>query len=248
MKLNITKDKLTRVLLSANPVLANCKGSKKAVRIFLNMLGMKNIVTSQTIRTVFTLTGLENVENDTTYLNYLKSEIFGIVHNGFGTYLKDISQNTDCLKATSQADDGIVSILDVDVDYVSSTSVEISFKPCDYVAITQWNINNPSEHVNTDVSINEMNKILVKANNEFIKFFNERNKSQWVRLGNATVANSAVIVSQYSSDNDEFSVLITNVTDKEMLSAKSTLAKQLQEILPINMIVEADNIIGCANE
>ena len=67
-------------------------------------------------------------------------------------------------------------------------------------------------------------------------------------LGNAKLAKSAVSVSQYSADNDEFSVLITNVTDKEMLAAKSTLANQLQEILPINMIVEADNIIGCANE
>lgn len=247
MKLNITKDKLTRVLLSANPILANCKGSKKAVRIFLNMLGMKNIVTSQTLRTVFTLTGLTNVENDTTYLNYLKSEIFGIVHNCFGTYIKDINQNTDCLKATSPTN-GNVSILDVDVNYVSSTSVEISFRPYDYMEIVQWNMYYPNEQINTNVSINEMNKILVKANNEFVKFFNERNKSQWTHLGNAKLAKNAVSVSQYSTDNDEFSVLITNVTDKEMLAAKSTLANQLQEILPINMIVEADNIIGCANE
>ena len=247
MKLNITKDKLTRMLLSANPVLANCKGSKKAVRIFLNMLGMKNIITSQTLRTVFTLTGLTNVENDTTYLNYLKSEIFGIVHNGFGTYIKDINQNTDCFKATSPTD-GNVSILDVDVNYVSSTSVEVSFRPYDYLEIAQWNMNYPNEQVNTNVSINEMNKILVKANNEFVKFFNERNKSQWTRLGNAKLAKSAVTVSQYSVDNDAFSILITNVTDKELANVKSVLAKQLQEILPINMIVEADNIIGCANE
>lgn len=235
------------MLLSANPILANCKGSKKAVRIFLNMLGMKNIVTSQTLRTVFTLTDLKNVENDTTYLNYLKSEIFGIVHNGFGTYIKDINQNTDCFKVTSPTD-GTVSILDVDVNYISSTSVEISFRPFDYIEITQWNMNHPDTRVNTSVSINEMNKMLVKANNEFVKIFNERNKSQWTRLGDAKFAKSTVAVSQYSADNDEFSVLITNVTDKEMLAAKSTLAKQLQEILPINMIVEADNIIGCANE
>lgn len=41
MKLTITNEKLTRMLISANPVLANCKGSVKAVRMFMNMLGFK---------------------------------------------------------------------------------------------------------------------------------------------------------------------------------------------------------------
>lgn len=51
MKLNITSEKLTRIMLSANPVLANCKGSVKAVRIMMNMLGLKCIpsVTSDDI-------------------------------------------------------------------------------------------------------------------------------------------------------------------------------------------------------
>lgn len=48
MKLNLTSEKLTRVLLSANPVLANCKGSVKAVRMFMNMLGMKCILSHNT--------------------------------------------------------------------------------------------------------------------------------------------------------------------------------------------------------
>lgn len=41
MKLNITNEKLIRMLLSANPILINCKGSVKAVRMFMNMIGMK---------------------------------------------------------------------------------------------------------------------------------------------------------------------------------------------------------------
>jgi hypothetical protein len=41
-------------------------------------------------------------------------------------------------------------------------------------------------------------------------------------------------------------ILVTNVADKDLLPIKSIIAKQLQEILPINMIVLAENIIGCA--
>ena len=40
MKLNIKQEKLFRMLLSANPVLTNCKGSVKAVRMIFNMLGL----------------------------------------------------------------------------------------------------------------------------------------------------------------------------------------------------------------
>lgn len=39
MKLNVKQERLFRTLLSANPVLTNCKGSVKAVRMFFNMLG-----------------------------------------------------------------------------------------------------------------------------------------------------------------------------------------------------------------
>lgn len=39
MKLNVKQERLFRMLLSTNPVLTNCKGSAKAVRMFMNMLG-----------------------------------------------------------------------------------------------------------------------------------------------------------------------------------------------------------------
>ena len=70
MKFNLSKDRLTRILLSANPVLANCKGSKKAVRLFMNMLGMKCIVI---------LPHAENTEipltNDTDYIKLYVSNV-----------------------------------------------------------------------------------------------------------------------------------------------------------------------------
>ena len=244
MKLNITKDKLTRMLLSANPVLANCKGSKKAVRIFLNMLGMKNIITSQAIQTTFTLTGLKDVQNSRDYLNSLNNEIFGIMH--LGTHIHDIRGGA-VYSILGLYDDTLIDVINTQVQYISSTSVSVTFKPGDELEIQSWNMNPGYPHI-TQKPIDVLNNIMIKGINEFIELFNTRNKSLCEKLGDATIAKSTTLTSQYSVDNDAFSILITNVTDKELANVKSVLAKQLQEILPINMIVEADNIIGCANE
>ncbi len=40
--------------------------------------------------------------------------------------------------------------------------------------------------------------------------------------------------------------LLTNISDKNAEPIKSILAKQLQEVLPINIVVTPENIIGCA--
>lgn len=232
------------MLLSANPVLANCKGSKKAVRIFLNMLGMKNIITSQAIQTTFTLTGLKDVQNSQEYLTSLSNEIFGIMH--LGTYMHNI-QGSAAYSLLGLYDDTLIDTVSTQIQYISSTSVSVTFKPGDELEIKSWNMRPGNPHI-TQKPVNELNNVMIKGVNEFIKLFNTRNKSLYEKLGDAAITTNTTLTSQYSVDNDEFSILITNVTDKEMLAAKSTLAKQLQEILPINMIVEADNIIGCANE
>ena len=49
-----------------------------------------------------------------------------------------------------------------------------------------------------------------------------------------------------NNSTDYVQIYVTNVTDADLAPVKSVLAKQLQEILPINMIVKADNIIGYA--
>ena len=244
MKLNITKDKLTRMLLSANPVLANCKGSKKAVRIFLNMLGMKNIITSQAIQTTFALTGLKDVQNSQEYLTLLNYEILDIMH--LGTHMHDIRGGAS-YSILGLYDDTLIDTINTQIQYISSTSVSVTFKPSDELEIQSWNMRPGNPHI-TQKPVSVLNNVMIKGVNEFVKLFNTRNKSLYEKLGDATITANTTLTSQYSADNDEFSVLITNVTDKEMLAAKSILAKQLQEILPINMIVEADNIIGCANE
>ena len=244
MKLNITKDKLTRMLLSANPVLANCKGSKKAVRIFLNMLGMKNIITSQAIQTTFTLTGLKDVQNSQEYLTSLNNEIFGIMH--LGTHIHGVQGGaTDSILGLY--DDTLIDTVSTQIQYISSTSISVTFKPGDELEIQSWNMRPGNPHI-TQKPVNVLNNVMIKGVNEFVELFNTRNKSLYEKLGDATITANTTLTSQYSVNNDEFSILITNVTDKELLAAKSTLAKQLQEILPINTIVETDNIIGCANE
>ena len=244
MKLNITKDKLTRMLLSANPVLANCKGSKKAVRIFLNMLGMKNIITSQAIQTTFTLTGLKDVQNSQEYLTSLNNEIFGIMH--LGTHMHGVHGGAT-YSILGLYDDTLIDTVSTQIQYISSTSISVTFKPGDELEIQSWNMRPGNPNI-TQKPVNVLNNVMIKGVNEFVELFNTRNKSLYEKLRDATITANTTLTSQYSVNNDEFSILITNVTDKELLAAKSTLAKQLQEILPINMIVEADNIIGCANE
>ena len=43
-------------------------------------------------------------------------------------------------------------------------------------------------------------------------------------------------------------ILVPNMLDSELKPIKSTLAKQLQEIVPINMIITAEQIIGIADD
>ena len=78
-------------------------------------------------------------------------------------------------------------------------------------------------------------------------------------MQNVTVANFAdragidvtvkplSIVPDVRSQSD-LCIMLTNVADVDVAPIRTVLAKQLQEILPINMIVKADNIIGMAND
>ncbi len=56
------------------------------------------------------------------------------------------------------------------------------------------------------------------------------------------------VVTDDSSTSTEIVCLLTNISDKNAEPIKSILAKQLQEVLPINIVVTPDNIIGCASD
>ena len=54
------------------------------------------------------------------------------------------------------------------------------------------------------------------------------------------------LVADSSNTSTEIVCLLTNISDKNAEPIKSILAKQLQEVLPINIVVTPENIIGCA--
>ena len=246
MKFNLTKDKLTRVLLSANPVLANCKGSKKAVRLFLNMLGMKNIITSQIVQASFTLTGLTDVQNDDSYLANITTQIIGIIDAAHTTFYIAPVRSTGGMYFGGML--GIynksgtrIEIVNIAVEYLSSTSVNVKLVPLSSTEINEWNTDHTDARI-IGATVNEINDALTKAYAQFVSLFN----ADTTILPGAVISRSGVLTSQYSVSNETYTILVTNVIDEQLRPVKSVLVKQLQEILPINMIVEADNIIGCA--
>ena len=250
MKFNLTKDRLTRVLLSANPVLANCKGSKKAVRLFLNMLGMKNVITSQIVQASFTLTNLTDVQNSADYFANITADIVGIVDAAHTTFYIVPVRSSGGMYFTGML--GIhdktgarIEIANIVIEYLSTTSVNIKLVPLSSAEINAWNTDHTDARIN-DATVNEINDALTKAYAQFVSLFNARNKSAYQYIGDAVISRSGISTSQYSVSNETYTILVTNVVDEQLRPVKSVLVKQLQEILPINMIVEADNIIGCA--
>ena len=195
MKLNITTEKLQRVLVAANPVLANCKGSKKAVRLFLNELGFTNTIIRGLLTVKLTFT-----DND-------KSNA-AIAHIYDTWYTRTESGQTSNISAPTKSGKEIV-LCQSNNKTVSGALGEIQFY-----------VNNMLQNVSSVT------------------------KSDY----KTTIYGTQDTTSALKDKNNRLKIIITNSTDADMLPVKSVLAKQLQEILPINMIVDAENIIGTVNE
>ena len=195
MKLNITTEKLQRVLVAANTVLANCKGSRKAVRLFLNELGFTNTIIRGllTVKLMFT-----DDEKSFVAMNHIYSTWYTHTEDG----------QTSNLSEPSKSGNEIVFCQN-NTKTVSGALGEIQF----YV-------------------------------NDMLQNVSSVTKSDYKTIIYGTLDT----ISALKDKNNRLKIIITNSTDADILPVKSVLAKQLQEILPINMIVEADNIIGCANE
>lgn len=247
MKLNITNEKLTRQLLAANPVLANCKGSVKAVRLFMNMLGLKCIPIVNGLCATFTVTNLgtdpdymglcdalANGDDVSEYYSYMASNHYGLLYarkENFGKYCNAFS----------------VQISGPDSNNVST----LTLVPWTDEEIIRWNESHSEyEHMQiniTNESFAVRQKYTLLAYNDVIKNF----KAYQNRTGNfegAIISENCTMSSAQSNTSTNIVLCVPNVTDKELSPVKEIIAKQLQEILPINMIVLADNIIGCANE
>ena len=195
MKLNITEEKLKRVLLSANPVLANCKGSKKAVRLFLNELGFINTI----IRGLLTvkLTFTDNVKSYAA-MEHIHSTWYTRIEGG-----------------------------------------------------QTGNLSEPTKSGNEIVLCQSNNKTVSGALGEIQFYVNDmlQNVSSVTKSDYKTIIYGTQDTTPALKDkNNRLKIIITNSTDADILPVKSVLAKQLQEILPINMIVDAENIIGTVDE
>lgn len=307
MKFNITKDKLTRVLLSANPVLANCKGSKKAVRIFLNMLGFKCVVvmpnSSEPINVTPTSSSFPAELVFTTHSNKLLD--IDWFHGGnwyagdeewpsqsswpedhgdwWPTESRTISDGPGIVYQ-EQAYDNIDKLVQGNGSFPGKHFLTNETKPYSIRLRTRGPINefvrfdfgfewcyrkkddedayeytirvyNPSIRLTGQGS--DSDYTVIQAINDYETLYKpvfdaafEDFQTRLCSFENVEIESmkrqQLILGTVINNSTDYVQIYITNVTDADLAPVKSVLAKQLQEILPINMIVKADNIIGYA--
>lgn len=209
MKLNITNEKLTRQLLAANPVLANCKGSVKAVRMFMNMLGMKCILVRG---------NRLNIEVSYTQYNNMTPEgMMSTISSNMSNSTMPYSKAQHLLEYVTDHTAG---------KYGYCTQLSTSDNEFLRIRLTEKEADNDKALTIADIAPYIYN---------FATYLFTECIVDYKLVGVVDAAKTA-----------DMTILVTNVTDKDLLPIKSIIAKQLQEILPINMIVLAENIIGCA--
>ena len=247
MKLNLTNEKLTRLMLSANPVLANCKGSVKAVRLFMNMLGMKCIpivnglcatFTVNNLGTNYTYNGIceaiSNGDDTSEYYSYMINNHYGMLFarkEDFGKYQNVFSMQISGPDSNNNSTITLVPWTDADInrwneDHSGYPEMQIDIEDGDFAARQRYTL---------------------LAYNDVIKNF-KTYQNRTGQFEGATISEKYITKSAQSNPSTDILICVTNVTDKNLRPIKAVLTKQLQEILPINMIVTEDHIIGCANE
>ena len=175
MNINATSSDVMRQLLLANPELAHCKGSIKAVRMMLNMLGFKCIIVTDQFLT------------------------YNIFDND-----KDITPTQDLAYVDCYNDD--VSVINDQLDEMRLQLEELKAN-AENPSVVFYCISELTDQFATHDDVSD------KPTLETVK------------------------------------ILLTNVRNEDLDSVKDVLAKQLREILPINKIVTAKDIIGyCVNE
>lgn len=249
MKLNLTSEKLTRLLLSANPVLANCKGSVKAVRLFMNMLGLKCALNVSGLGAIFTF---KNLGNNPSYNTMCEAITNGSQTSEYFSYICMDSQHFGMLFARSE-DYVNYNLFSMQISEPNSENISTMYVyPWTADEIEAWN-NRVTDEMKIQLSDNfaERQHYTMLALGDIIKNFRTYQERRGVFQG-AEILDSYTLVPALNSTADDsvkdLVICVTNVTDKDLQPIKAVLTKQLQEILPINMIVTEDHIIGCANE
>lgn len=245
MKLNISSEKLIRLMLTTNPTLARYKGSIAAIRLLLNTLGIKcSVLTNkQSIIMKYEISGLPEGYNKTDVI----TKFFGICYTN-GKYIKPFVGET--LLSVLNEDYIHVQGFDSLDKYKDSTTLSYSLIPFTESKIASWNNNvqiSPQDHI-LPLTVTERANYTIKAQTEFANILNKYLKNYYP-TAKVTISEAVpYIVSDSSNTSTEIVCLLTNISDKNAEPIKSILAKQLQEVLPINIVVAPENIIGCATD
>lgn len=241
MKLVITPEKLTRELIKAAPVFGRYKGSVLAVRMLLNMLGYKCVISSTIPSTKLVISSTSNALKDinqfnsttisdycsTTY-NMTTKERYYLTSSGHGSdYIispemidEHLSEPTHLARLSVNS---VKSYSEGDVNYIS------------------FNLANSKLAYITDA---QLCRFALQSYSCVPAVFNFNMKRNYPNDD----INIKVEGVQTTINTDNLFILLTNVTDKSLQPVKSILAKQLQEVLPINIVVTPENIIGCASD
>lgn len=132
MKLNISPEKLIRLLLTTNPTLARYKGSIVAARMLLNTLGLKSIILTnkQSLVMKYAITGLPNDYSVTD----LTKAIINICYK-YGTYIKPFNDIFNTVLSIRNDENTIYNgfwyPLSQYILYKSDTSIELTLRPFD---------------------------------------------------------------------------------------------------------------------
>ena len=245
MKLNISSEKLIRLMLTTNPTLARYKGSIAAIRLLLNTLGIKcSVLTNkQSIIMKYEISGLPEGYDSSDVI----SKFFGICYTN-GKYIKPFVGETQL----SVLNENYIHVQGFDslVKYKDDTTLSYSLIPFTESYIANWNIDPriaQQDHI-LQLSVTERAKYTVKAQTEFVNLLNKYLKNYYPNA-KVTISEAVPYLVTDSSDiSTEIVCLLTNISDKNAEPIKSILAKQLQEVLPINIVVTPENIIGCASD
>lgn len=205
MQLKTTEQDIIRQLLVTNPYIANKKGSAKAIKMFLNILGFTCCIMSDVNPTLQICVDHADPEDLLTSIEFESSTD--------NTLTKSMTFN---IPVSSKA---------ATPEQVSATiTASINSTDLDFPYIT-FNVTYSNNNVKaTDVRLSVFNELLT------------------------TQAISDVLMSQYideRSNNNTYDVILTNVEDYNIpKSTREALAAQINEIMPINMNIKADNIVG----
>ena len=176
MKLNISSEKLIRLMLTTNPTLARYKGSIAAIRLLLNTLGIKcSVLTNkQSIVMKYEISGLPEGYNITD----ITRAIFGICYDN-GTYITPFFDET--LLSVINEDYIHVQGFNSLVEYKDDTALSYSLIPFTERRIESWNSDNRISQRDRilPLTVTERANYTIKAQTEFANILNKYLKNNY---------------------------------------------------------------------